>query len=82
MASTPIIMMPTLGLRHSPRDTPQSSPEVGSSSQLALLGTSSNNPHDDMDEDSTEAFSTRLLPDLPPGWIMLTCKGFYPSKEA
>ncbi|KAK7267563.1 hypothetical protein RIF29_20240 [Crotalaria pallida] len=68
-ASTPIIMVPTPGLRHSQRDTPQSS-VVGSSSQPAPPGPTPNDPHDDMDEDSTEAFLTGLLPDLPPRWIM------------
>ncbi|KAK7244357.1 hypothetical protein RIF29_39178 [Crotalaria pallida] len=73
--STPIIMVPTPGLRHFPRDTPQSSPVLGSSSQPAPLGPTPNDPHDDMDEDSTEAYPIGLLPDLPPGWIMPTCKG-------
>ncbi|KAK7250436.1 hypothetical protein RIF29_32876 [Crotalaria pallida] len=80
--SVPIIMVPTPGLRHSPRDTPQSSPVLGSSSQPAPPGPTPNDPHDDMDEDSTEAYPIGLLPDLPPGWIMPTCKGFFPSKVA
>ncbi|KAK7266431.1 hypothetical protein RIF29_19075 [Crotalaria pallida] len=57
-AFTPIIMVPTPLLRHSPRDTPQSSPVVGSSSQPAPPRPTPNDPHDDMDEDSTEAFPT------------------------
>ncbi|KAK7243200.1 hypothetical protein RIF29_37989 [Crotalaria pallida] len=73
--SAPIIMVPTPGLRHSLRDTPQSSPVLGSSSQPAPPGSTSNDPHDDMDEDSTEAYLIGLLPDLPPRWVMPTCKG-------
>ncbi|KAK7259003.1 hypothetical protein RIF29_24597 [Crotalaria pallida] len=82
MASTPIVMMPTPGLRQSPRDTPQSFLGIGSSSQSAPPGPTLDFLHDDMDEDSAEAFPTGLLLDLPPGWIMPTCKGFFPSKLA
>ncbi|KAK7256385.1 hypothetical protein RIF29_29828 [Crotalaria pallida] len=39
--------------------------------------------HDNPDEDLNEdALPDGLLPDLPPGWIMPTAKGFFPSKEA
>ncbi|KAK7260125.1 hypothetical protein RIF29_25906 [Crotalaria pallida] len=36
-------------------------------------------PYEDLKED---ALPDGLLPDLPPGWIMPTAKGFFPPKEA
>ncbi|KAK7246729.1 hypothetical protein RIF29_41599 [Crotalaria pallida] len=71
-------MMPTPGVRLSSRDGPRSSPDIGSSQgsqSMPIL----DGPDEDLNED---ALPDGFLPDLPPGWIMPTAKGFFPSKEA